>query len=86
MISVEANAARKSFAWCLRLFEKNTRRLFESLWMAGDMPRLRQTNGHLITFNWNYTQMGLVAQVSLFNAITYHVLFCLHVLRSARST
>jgi hypothetical protein len=45
--------------------------------LADDLPQFRQTNGHLITFNWNYTQMGLVAQVSLFNTITYHVLFCL---------
>lgn len=44
--------------------------------LADDLPHFRQTNGHLITFNWNYRQKGLVAQVSLFNTITYHVLFC----------
>jgi hypothetical protein len=44
--------------------------------LADDLPQLRQTNGHLITFNWNYRQKGLVAQVSLFNTMTYHVLFC----------
>jgi hypothetical protein len=39
-------------------------------------PRFRQTNGHLITFDWNAAKTGLVAQVSLFNAITYHVAIC----------
>jgi HNH endonuclease len=53
-------------------------RPFKAPILADDMPHLRQTNGHLVTFNWNYKQTGLVAQVSLFNAITYHVLFCIH--------
>jgi hypothetical protein len=52
-------------------------RPFKAPILADDLPHFRQTNGHLITFNWNYKQMGLVAQVSLFNTITYHVLFCL---------
>ena len=35
-----------------------------------DSRRYRQTNGHLITFDWNYGQTGFLAQVSLFNSIT----------------
>lgn len=41
-----------------------------------DNPRFRQTNGHLITFDWNAAKTGLVSQVSLFNSITYHVAIC----------
>lgn len=41
-----------------------------------DSRRYRQTNGHLITFDWNYGQTGFLAQVSLFNSITYHVVIC----------
>jgi hypothetical protein len=41
-----------------------------------DSRRYRQTNGHLITFDWNLSQLGLLAQVSLFNHMTYRVLFC----------
>jgi len=41
-----------------------------------DMPQLRQTNGHLITFDWSPGQMGFEAQVSLFNTITYRVRLC----------
>jgi hypothetical protein len=39
-----------------------------------DTPQLRQTNGHLITFDWSAGQMGFEAQVSLFNTITYRAL------------
>jgi hypothetical protein len=49
---------------------------FKNPILANDLPQMRQTNGHLITFNWNIEQMGLLAQVSLFNSVTYHVLFC----------
>src|SRR5579863_3867571 len=38
-----------------------------------DKPRSRQTNGHLLTFDWHEGQMGFIAQVSLFNTITYRV-------------
>jgi hypothetical protein len=49
---------------------------FKTPILGDDLPGLRQTHGHLINFNWNRTQMGFLAQVSLFNAMTYHVLFC----------
>jgi hypothetical protein len=45
--------------------------------LALDSRRYRQTNGHLITFDWNASGDGLLAQVSLFNLMTYRVLFCL---------
>jgi HNH endonuclease len=41
-----------------------------------DLPQMRQTNGHLITFDWNTGQTGFLAQVSLFNTVTYHVAIC----------
>jgi hypothetical protein len=42
-----------------------------------DDARLRrQTNGHLITFDWHIGQMGFVAQISLFNTVTYQVRIC----------
>ncbi|HUJ33383.1 MAG TPA: HNH endonuclease [Candidatus Acidoferrum sp.] len=41
-----------------------------------DLPQLRQTNGHLITLNWNMGLRGLLVQVSLFNTTTYHVVLC----------
>lgn len=41
-----------------------------------DLPQLRQTNGHLITFDWNTGQTGFIAQVSLFNTVTYRVAIC----------
>ncbi|MGB2678510.1 MAG: HNH endonuclease [Candidatus Acidiferrum sp.] len=41
-----------------------------------DTRQLRQTNGHLITFDWHVGQMGFMAQVSLFNTITYRVRVC----------
>lgn len=43
-----------------------------------DSQRYRQTIGHLITFDWNLSQRGLLVQVSLFNQMTYRVLFCMH--------
>jgi hypothetical protein len=51
-------------------------RPFNTPILANDHMHLRQTNGHLITFDWNHLQKGLVAQVSMFNTTTYHVLFC----------
>jgi HNH endonuclease len=51
-------------------------RPFKAPILTDDLPHFRQTNGHLITFDWNYKQTGLVAQISLFNAITYRVLLC----------
>lgn len=39
-------------------------------------PTARQTNGHLITFDWRIGQMGFVAQLSLFNTVTYQVRIC----------
>jgi len=41
-----------------------------------DMPLSRQTNGHLLTFDWNRRQSGFMAQISLFNTITYRVAVC----------
>lgn len=41
-----------------------------------DTRHFRQTNGHLITFDWNSTRKGFMAQVSLFNTITYHIALC----------
>jgi hypothetical protein len=41
-----------------------------------DHPLLRQTNGHLITFDWNNGRTGFLSQVSLFNTITYHIAIC----------
>ena len=41
-----------------------------------DTRRLRETNGHLITFDWAPGQMGLMAQLSLFNSITYQIRLC----------
>ncbi|MGH9436307.1 MAG: HNH endonuclease [Candidatus Acidiferrales bacterium] len=42
-----------------------------------DEPRGQKfTDGHLITFEWNRTERGLLARVSLFNHAKYHVLFC----------
>jgi hypothetical protein len=42
--------------------------------LFADSREWRQTNGHLITFDWNLG--GLLAQVSLFNSTTYRVLLC----------
>jgi hypothetical protein len=41
-----------------------------------DARQLRQTNGHLITFDWHIGNMGFVGQVSLFNTVTYQVRIC----------
>lgn len=41
-----------------------------------DSRSYRQTTGHLIAFDWNFSKSGLLAQVSLFNYVTYKVLFC----------
>lgn len=44
--------------------------------LTGEPSGLKFTDGHLITFEWNKTERGLVARVSLFNHAKYHVLFC----------
>jgi hypothetical protein len=44
--------------------------------LADDRPYSKQTNGHLITFDWNHRQKALIAQVSMFNTTIYQVLFC----------
>lgn len=41
-----------------------------------DRINLRQTSGHLITFDWNPAGTGFLAQVSLFNSVTYRVALC----------
>jgi hypothetical protein len=41
-----------------------------------DKVNLRQTSGHLITFDWNLGGTGFLAQVSLFNSVTYRVALC----------
>lgn len=38
-----------------------------------DQPRLRQTNGHLITVGWAADRRSLVAQVGLFNHARYRI-------------
>ncbi len=38
-----------------------------------DSPTIRQTKGHLITVNWTGSGADLVAQVSIFNYLTYSV-------------
>jgi len=44
--------------------------------LSNDSRHFRQTNGHLVVFDWNYSQRGLLARVSLFNTMTYLVLLC----------
>jgi hypothetical protein len=44
--------------------------------LADDSIHWRQTNGHIITFDWNRHGEGLFAQVSLFNDLNYKVLLC----------
>ncbi len=41
-----------------------------------DSTNLRQTNGHLVTLDWNSTNKGLLVQVSLFNSLKHTVLLC----------
>jgi hypothetical protein len=41
--------------------------------LADDTIRRRQTNGHLLTVSWTRDLRHIVAQVSLFNALTYSV-------------
>jgi len=41
--------------------------------LADDQPRLRQTNGHLITVGWAADRRSLVAQVGLFNYARYRI-------------
>jgi hypothetical protein len=41
--------------------------------LADDLRHLRQTDGHLITVNWRPDNPHVIAQISLFNRITYHV-------------
>lgn len=44
--------------------------------LALDSSHWRQTNGHLVTFDWNRQRDGLFAQVSLFNELNYKILLC----------
>ncbi len=44
--------------------------------LHGDTSRWRQTNGHIVVFDWQKGSDGIVAYVSLFNSITYHALLC----------
>ena len=44
--------------------------------LALDSLQWRQTNGHLVTFDWNRQGDGLFAQVSLFNDLNYKILMC----------
>jgi hypothetical protein len=44
--------------------------------LFGDSRRWRQTNGHVVTLDWNYSGHGILAQVGLFNTMTYRVLLC----------
>lgn len=46
--------------------------------LALDSAQRRQTNGHLVTFDWNTRRDALFAQVSLFNDLTYRILMCLN--------
>jgi hypothetical protein len=41
-----------------------------------DKPSKRQTDGHLLTLNWDHTPLNLIGQVSLFNHLTYRVTLC----------
>lgn len=41
--------------------------------LADDLKHIRQTDGHLITVNWTRDNRHVIAQLSLFNRITYHV-------------
>jgi HNH endonuclease len=45
--------------------------------ILADEPRgYQHTHGHLITFDWDRGDHGLIAQVSLFNSVNYRVRFC----------
>jgi hypothetical protein len=44
--------------------------------LADDSLQWRQTNGHIVTVDWNRQGEGLFAQVSLFNDLNYKVLLC----------
>lgn len=41
--------------------------------LADDQRHLRQTDGHLITVNWTSDRRHVIAQMSLFNRLTYRV-------------
>ena len=41
--------------------------------LSDDQRHYRQTDGHLVTVNWTPEKQHVIAQVSLFNRITYHV-------------
>jgi hypothetical protein len=41
-----------------------------------DSFKWKQTNGHIITLDWAPRNRGILAQVSLFNSVTYHALLC----------
>jgi hypothetical protein len=44
--------------------------------LADDLPLERQTNAHLLIVEWDRSQLGLQARVSLFNELTYVVRLC----------
>ena len=44
--------------------------------LALDSLQGQQTNGHLVTFDWNRQRDALFAQVSLFNDLNYKILMC----------
>ena len=41
--------------------------------LADDLRHSRQTEGHLVTVNWTGDKRHIIAQLSLFNRVTYHV-------------
>ncbi len=41
-----------------------------------DQPNARQTDGHLLTVSWTGSLADIVAGVSIFNRVTYHVSLC----------
>ena len=43
-----------------------------------DKVEERQTDGHLLTLSWDRALLNLIAQVSLFNYLTYRVTLCEH--------
>lgn len=46
--------------------------------LAGDTPSWSQTNGHVVTCQWDQTRYALLGQVALFNTTPFHVLLCHH--------
>ena len=42
--------------------------------LIGDLPRKRQTIGHLVTVDWTIDQRSICSQVSLFNHARYRII------------